>query len=300
MAVKYLNNKELLKEIHRSKKSYCSFRSEEDSDYDFIIHSLDEVDSDVIRQAKEARAKRLQREKYDRLKHVSRVTTADCKFDPNEIRDQDLVFRLMTFDHIPLRATKKKTIKTTADLYTPLKFPPFQHYGIDEDDFWVCVGKSHWTGGVENGWFCQDHGKMTDKLVRMFMTLCQRYGSRGNWRGYSYNEDMKAQALLQLSQVGLKFDESKGSNPFAYYTQTITNSFTRVLNNEKKSQSLRDDLLEAAGQEPSYTRQNENESQTEQEQGRYISTQTKGKSTLVETPEINPGNTIDSSIDKQV
>ena len=94
----------------------------------------------------------------------------------------------------------------------------------------------------------------------MFMKLCERYGSRGNWRGYTYNDEMRSQALLQLSQIGLQFDESKSENPFAYYTAAITNSFTRILNVEKKHQSLRDDILQAHGQTPSFTRQMENES----------------------------------------
>jgi hypothetical protein len=58
-----------------------------------------------------------------------------------------------------------------------------------------------------------------------------------------------------LSQIGLQFDESKSQNPFAYYTAAITNSFTRVLNIEKKNQNIRDDILEQNGLNPSWTRQ---------------------------------------------
>ena len=113
-------------------------------------------------------------------------------------------------------------------------------------------------GGLENGWFNKDHGAMTNSLARMFMKLCERFGSKGNWRGYTYNDEMRSQALLQLSQVGLQFDESKSNNPFAYYTATMANSFTRVLNVEKRNQNLRDDILEMNGLNPSYTRQTEN------------------------------------------
>ena len=95
----------------------------------------------------------------------------------------------------------------------------------------------------------------------MFMKLVERYGHRGNWRGYTYLDEMKNQALLQLSQIGLQFDESRSDtpNPFAYYTAAITNSFTRVLNIEKKNQNIRDDLLTMHGATPSYTRQTEND-----------------------------------------
>ena len=68
---------------------------------------------------------------------------------------------------------------------------------------------------------------------------------------------MRAQALAQLAAVGLKFDESRSDNPnpFAYYTAIVTSSFTRILNVEKRSQTIRDDLLIMAGATPSFSRQ---------------------------------------------
>jgi hypothetical protein len=93
----------------------------------------------------------------------------------------------------------------------------------------------------------------------MFIKLSERYAQRSNWRGYTYIDEMKGQAILQLSQIGLQFDESKSENPFAYYTAAVTNSFTRILNLEKKNQNIRDDLLEENGLTPSLTRQNQHE-----------------------------------------
>ena len=140
--------------------------------------------------------------------------------------------------------------------YVRLNFPPFEHYRLDEDKNPYLVGRSHWRGDLETGEFSREHGNMTKKLAMMFMKLCERYATRSNWRGYTYNEEMRGQALLQLSQIGLQFDESKSQNPFAYYTAAITNSFTRILNIEKKNQNIRDDILEMNGLNPSWTRQN--------------------------------------------
>ena len=137
-----------------------------------------------------------------------------------------------------------------------VNFPPFEQYRITEDKEPYIVGRSHWKGDLETGEFSKDHGEMTRKLAMMFMKLCERYATRSNWRGYTYNEEMRGQALLQLSQIGLQFDESKSQNPFAYYTAAITNSFTRILNIEKKNQNIRDDILEMNGLNPSWTRQN--------------------------------------------
>jgi hypothetical protein len=194
-----------------------------------------------------------------------------------------VVFRITCWEHIPLapkkvpkNATKRKKLEDILDLdevaadpledlvdepvldptHVRLNFPPFYHYRIDENKVPFVVGKSHWQGDLETGEYCRDHGTMTRKLATMFMKLCERYATRSNWRGYTYNEEMRGQALLQLSQIGLQFDESKSQNPFAYYTAAITNSFTRILNIEKKNQNIRDDILEINGLNPSWTRQN--------------------------------------------
>jgi hypothetical protein len=107
---------------------------------------------------------------------------------------------------------------------------------------------------MENGYFNKGHGMATNKLAMMWLKLVDRYATRGNVRGYTYNDEMKGQAILQLSQIGLQFDESKSNNPFAYYTAVVTNSFVRVINIEKRAQNIRDDILEMNDMNPSHTR----------------------------------------------
>ncbi len=228
--VNYLNNRDILKEIHLSKNTYCSFQDRTtDHQFDMILPSVSKINQKTIAEARRNRADRHKRETGEVI-------------DPKKIPNTEVVFRIMTWEHIPMApkkvpktATKKKKI---------------------EDKNPVLVGKSHWKGDLDTGEFCKDHGNMTRKLATMFMKLCERYATRSNWRGYTYNEEMRGQALLQLSQIGLQFDESKSQNPFAYYTAAITNSFTRILNIEKKNQNIRDDILEMNGLNPSWTRQN--------------------------------------------
>ena len=270
--VNYLNNRDILKEIHKSKSTYCSFLEKEYAQYDIILPSVDKINQRSIAEARRNKADRIKKETGEIV-------------DQRKLSNQELVFRVTCWDHIPMvpkkltKAQKKKKSKleellemedvdinddglqelisdTKQDLnYVKLNFPPFWHYMIDENKVPYVVGKSHWIGGMENGYFSKDHGKMTDKLAHMFIKLCERYATRSNWRGYTYNEEMRGTALLQLSQIGLQFNEDKSQNPFAYYTAAITNSFTRVLNIEKKSQNIRDDILEHNGLNPSWTRQ---------------------------------------------
>jgi hypothetical protein len=256
--VKYLNNRDLLAEIHKSKNTYSSFTKPEYHQYDIILPSLDKVNIRTIADAKRARAKRIGLEAFALAKASGdkKVKLADCTPDYKTIAKTDVIIRIMTFEHIPLAPGRKKTVKSTADGHEKVNFPPFQHWKFDDADQLVCVGKSHWKGGIKTGKFSKDHGRITENLGKMYIKLSERYAQRSNWRGYTYIDEMRGQAILQLSQIGLQFDESKSENPFAYYTAAVTNSFTRVLNIEKKMQNIRDDMLEQNGLTPSMTRQN--------------------------------------------
>lgn len=275
--VNFLSNKELLHEIHLSKKSFCYFVDDVYSNYDAILLYLDDVTPELI---EECRAKRATVQMHSAklvLKNQG-LKTHQIKVDrvePKTIPIDSLVFRIMTDEHIPQLAEEdlKPAQKAKKDEENKQKtnFNPFKHYVIEyagdpldevADMSKVSfreVGRSHWVGGLENGYFSLDHGRITDRLARMYMKLVDRYSQKPNWRGYSYLEEMKNQSLLQLIQVGLKFDERRSQNPFAYYTTTMTNSFTGVFHKEKRNQNIRDDLLIMSGQTPSNTRMVEHE-----------------------------------------
>jgi hypothetical protein len=231
--------------------------------------------------ARENRAERLAKNSLDEAASRGEKRKLDEFAIPvDQIKKTDVVIRVMTWEHVPHNVDLTKRVVETEPVddediyieyedsevkvvkdnikYVKCNFPPFQHYKVTSRGKPYCVGKSHWRGDLETGSWSRDHGTMTRTLATMFVKLCERYATRSNWRGYTYNDEMRSQALLQLSQIGLQFDESKSSNPFAYYTAAITNSFTRVLNIEKRNQNLRDDILEMNGFNPSYTRQGMN------------------------------------------
>jgi hypothetical protein len=429
--IKYLTNKDLLEEIHLSKSTYCSYVDPTHMRYDFIVSNVSMITKQRIDDARKKKLADMQA--VEKKENVSKgIKDFKSQLTIDNIPPDSIVVRVMTFDHIPINEEKIGKAKTEVERHIRCNFPPYQHYIMKDLDL-VCVLKSHWKGGLENGHFSKDHGKMTNNLALMFMKLVDRYGHRGNWRGYcvdettealtqrgwlginditeadqilSYDQDqmkwssiksiyrghynglmhwltssaidalvtpghkfvthrglipveqllptdlvilmgagnadptplcnnsikdedmllalracsgnvgqlplmlakdinfnsgwngaepiptvpyngmvwcpeteygcfvarrngtvyltgntyideMKSQALLQLSQVGLQFDESRSDspNPFAYYTQTITNSFMRILNVEKKNQNIRDDILIMNGATPSWTRQ---------------------------------------------
>lgn len=273
--VNFLSNKEILKEIHKSKNTYCYYVDPVYSDYDDIVYDLKDITEKRINECREKRVANLVAE--DKLKQkeqgLKNYQIKSLEMDLTEIDVNAIVFRVMTCEHIPLLDEDKikGNPKRREDLHVRTNFPPFKHYvcvyegdssskRIDMSKLtFKEVGRSHWVGGLENGHFSMDHGNITDRLARMYMLLVERYSQKPNWRGYSYLEEMKSQSLLQLIQVGLKFDESRSQNPFSYYTTTMTNSFTGIFHKEKRVQTIRDDILIMQGQNPSNTRLTEHE-----------------------------------------
>ena len=270
----YLNNRDMLKQIHISKSNFSWFEDRErHHQYDVII---DNVKGDLnleneIREleavARQNRADRLQKEAWD-LNTDKKKKQADFAVDPNSFEQSEIVFRVMTFEHIPDEPGRKANPKTVADHKVKLPFPPFKHYIIDNSLIRE-VGISHHNKNKE---FDLTSGAITATLANMYIKLVERYSQRANWRGYTYIDEMRGQALLQLTQIGLQFNEDKSDNPFAYYTAAVNNSFTRVLNIEKKNQGIRDDLLEKAGQAPSWTRQLEHEMKSQERWQKVVKT----------------------------
>lgn len=295
----YLNNKDILKEIHKSKITYSVYESAYYQDYDGIVSlPLDGCASAEIIIPLLLNDEFLSEAKQ---KHIERLLLPN----DTEVKLTDLVFRIMTYDHIPQvfkpvsldtnrpvkkRPSKKsqkspnklvfeqlfssdfeievvdKMIENIESLdeqieeyvgFEKVNFAPYQHVIFTDESHTnlKCVGKSHWTGDLVSGKFCPDKGQMTPTFAKMLLLLCQRIGTKFNWRGYTYVEDMQSSAALKLVQVALKFNEAKSQNPFAFYTTIINNEFMKILNEEKTAQSIRDDLLELNGLNPSWTRQ---------------------------------------------
>lgn len=244
----YLTNKDILKEIHLSKLTYCSTSDSKYHDYDVIVNDISEV---TYEKAEESRILRLERLNSIISSNNKLNETNEPELNLEDIFISDIVFRVMKADHLPIDPTGKNKMNPG---HIRVNFPPFSHY-IIENGAANEVLRSHWKGTIEEGEFSMEHGKYTRNLSSMFLLLVKRYGSKASFCGYSYLEEMQGSAITQLVQNGLLFDESKSSNPFAFYTTLMKRCFIRQIDIEKKIQSTRDDLLIASGANPSITRQ---------------------------------------------
>ena len=260
MAQKYLNNKDLLAQIHKSKMSFTWTKSPQYDRPDIIVDDVNDINTQILDQAKQNKAGRMKDIAYQSaVKDYTGPANKKPKqkeflVDPMSIPDEDVTVRVMNMDHIPLEPGRKKNPRNEAETKAKCNFPAFKHYAKVNGEI-TEVARSHWKGGLKSGKFDVTHGGITNELGKMYLKLVERYSQRANWRGYTYIDEMRGQALLQLAMIGLQFNEAKSDNPFAYYTAAITNSFTRVLNIEKRNQNIRDDILIDSGHLPSYGRQ---------------------------------------------
>jgi hypothetical protein len=200
--VNYLNNRELLTEIHRSKCSYCYFIDSIYVNYDAIVSSLDDITDQLIAETKAKRASQLmQKQKNDQKTAGLRLSQIKIKqINAEDIPLEDLVWRVMTFEHVPLDADRLKKPKNEAERHIKTNFPPFKHF-IRKNDELIEVGRSHWINGLHNGEFSQEHGAINNRLAMMFMKLVDRYSQRSNWRGYC--TDNMTEALTTHGWKGL-------------------------------------------------------------------------------------------------
>lgn len=185
--VKYISNKELLVEIGRSKASYSYFVAPEYSTFDAVVPSIDLLTIDFLTNTINTKA--------------SKMSTKANPVDPGSINPESIVFRVMTDAHLPPETDEKKRKKSSkGEWVTKPNFPPFKHYVFREGEV-IEVGRSHWKNGIDNGSFCLTHGKISDRLARMFMMLAEQYSRRRNWGGYCVDES--TEALTQRGWLGI-------------------------------------------------------------------------------------------------
>jgi len=236
----YLNNRDILKQIHLSKNTYCSFLDPvTDHQYDIILPTVTKINQRTVAEARRNRADRIRRETGQVI-------------DPKKIANTDLVFRITSWEHIPWAPkkvtkaeAKKRQIQDILDLeveeqddplaelleepvldpkHVRLNFPPFYHYRLADDKQPYLVGKSHWRGDLTHGEFCRDHGAMTRTLATMFIKLCERYATRSNWRGYCVDDATEA-----LTQAGWKNIDTISEQDVILSYDGTTLAWSRIL-----------------------------------------------------------------------
>lgn len=240
----YLRNKDLLEEINAVKMTFCESLGEQ---YNYASAYVLMEEEELFNTDTDFRLSKFN----DGLLKLQKTKP--------EALLSEVIVRVMSYAHIPEDPTRKKKKNSVASGYKKISFPPFRHYILDSENNITEVLRSHWTGDFYTGEFVSHRGILSNKLARMWALLVERAGEHARYRGYSYINEMKSEAIEQLINVGLQFNEAKSENPFSFYTTTVINCFKKIKDIEKEIQTGRDDLLIQAGSSPSFTRQVDHE-----------------------------------------
>jgi DNA-directed RNA polymerase specialized sigma24 family protein len=76
--------------------------------------------------------------------------------------------------------------------------------------------------------------KIPDYVGMCFLKICNKLSTKPNFMGYSYRDEMVADAIENCVSAAHSFDPEKSTNPFAYFTQIAWNAFIRRIAKEKK------------------------------------------------------------------
>ena len=156
--VNYLNNKDILKQIHKSKLTYCYVAKTKNTEWhDIILEDVKKINRNSLKVARENRASIMQSMAYqaamllhDTNDYKNKPKQKEFAVDPKSIAKEDIVFRVMTMEHIPDEPGRKRNPKNEAETKAKVNFPSFKHYAYVNDEV-VEVGRSHWQGSLSNG-----------------------------------------------------------------------------------------------------------------------------------------------------
>jgi len=97
-----------------------------------------------------------------------------------------------------------------------------------------------------------NQGRLTENLGRMFILLVDRIANNYNFRGYTWLEEMKGEALLILCSYWDRYNPEKSSNIFAYYSQIVYSGFIRTIKKWNRQTDIKDQIYLRMGMNPSW------------------------------------------------
>ncbi len=90
---------------------------------------------------------------------------------------------------------------------------------------------------------CREHAclgkpkpKIPDSIGKVIIDIAKGMASRPNFRGYTYIDEMQADAIVDCVKAVPLFDVTKSENPFGFFSQIVWYAFLGRLAKEKKQQ----------------------------------------------------------------
>lgn len=81
--------------------------------------------------------------------------------------------------------------------------------------------------------------RVPDYVGQCIIAICTKLSTKPNFIGYSFRDEMIADAIENCIASVDGFDPAKSTNPFAYFTQIAWNALIRRISKEKKQQYIK-------------------------------------------------------------
>jgi hypothetical protein len=80
-----------------------------------------------------------------------------------------------------------------------------------------------------------ESGKMSDNLAEMVSKISHKLSYANNFINYSYREEMVGDGVIRMMKalIAKKYNHTKGTNPFSYFTRIAFNAFLNRIKKEK-------------------------------------------------------------------
>lgn len=89
-----------------------------------------------------------------------------------------------------------------------------------------------------------DYPMLSNYIGECFLLITNNFSNRPNFIGYSFKDEMIADAIENCISAAHKFDPSISKNPFSYFTQITFFAFLRRIITEKKQQKIKYRMIE--------------------------------------------------------
>lgn len=119
---------------------------------------------------------------------------------------------------------------------------PAKHQYVNGKEFFVMLKEYHekYLISIENN---TDKPIVSNEIAGAIMQICNRLSNSFNFIGYSYKDEMIADAIYKCLDKVHRFDPAISENPFAFFTQLAYNAFINRIKIEQKQASIRARLI---------------------------------------------------------
>ena len=171
----------------------------------------------------------MKKKKYN-SKNRSKILSNNVEYqfkDDDEIFEQEIIDEpemIDDHDNIDLVAVAKEEIEEVVET------PKVETKVVDKTKFYV--DPKEFDEEIMNYY---KSGKMSDTLAEMVSKISHKLSYANNFINYSYREEMVGDGVIRMMKalIAKKYNHTKGTNPFSYFTRIAFNAFRNRIKKEK-------------------------------------------------------------------